>query len=88
MLQNLRNFANRLKIQLDNLVDLKNILKNAYLLANIGADIAENERKFAEKLPKIGNYPTGPCPTCATMPDMVAQVQALVQEDRGGGPVG
>ena len=30
-----------------------------YLLAKIGADTAENERNFAEILPKIGNYPTG-----------------------------
>ena len=38
------------------------MLKNAYLLAKIGADTAENERNFAENLPKIGNYPTGPLP--------------------------
>ena len=31
------------------------MLKNAYFLAKIGADTAENERHFAEKLPKIGN---------------------------------
>ena len=31
---------------------------NAYLLAKIGADTAENERNFAEDVPKIGNYPT------------------------------
>ena len=36
------------------------MLQNAYLLAKIGADTAENERKFAENLPKLGNYPTGP----------------------------
>ena len=36
------------------------MLENAYLLAKIGADTAENERNFAEKLPKKGNYPTGP----------------------------
>ena len=36
------------------------MLKNAYLLAKIGADTAENERRFAENLPNIGNYPTGP----------------------------
>ena len=36
------------------------MLKNAYLLAKIGADTAENERISAENLPKIGNYPTGP----------------------------
>ena len=38
------------------------MLQNAYLLAKIGADTAENERNFAENLPKIGNYPTGPLP--------------------------
>ena len=38
------------------------MLQNAYLLAKIGADIAENERNFAKNLPKIGNYPTGPLP--------------------------
>ena len=31
------------------------MLKNAYLLAKIGADTAENERHFAENLPKIGS---------------------------------
>ena len=35
------------------------MLQNAYLLAKIGADTAENEQHFAENLPKIGNYPTG-----------------------------
>ena len=35
------------------------MLQNAYLLAKIGADTAENERNFAEISPKIGNYPTG-----------------------------
>ena len=35
------------------------MLQNAYFLAKIGADTAENEQHFAEKLPKIGNYPTG-----------------------------
>ena len=34
------------------------MLKNAYLLAKIGADTAENEQHFDEMLPKIGNYPT------------------------------
>ena len=33
------------------------MLQNAYFLAKIGADTAENERHFAENLPKIGNYP-------------------------------
>ena len=36
------------------------MLQNAYFLAKTGADTAENERNFAENLPKTGNYPTGP----------------------------
>ena len=35
------------------------MLQNAYFFAKIGADTAENERNFAELLPKAGNYPTG-----------------------------
>ena len=35
------------------------MLQNAYFLAKIGADTAENEQHFAEILPKIGNDPTG-----------------------------
>ena len=36
-------------------------LSNAYLLAKIGADTAENERNFAVNFPrKSGNYPTPP----------------------------
>ena len=36
------------------------MLQNAYFLAKIGADTAENEQHFADMLPKICNYPTGP----------------------------
>ena len=36
------------------------MLQNAYFVAKIGADTVENERNFAENLPKIGNYSTGP----------------------------
>ena len=36
------------------------MLQNKYFLAKIGADTAENEQHFAENVPKIGNYPTGP----------------------------
>ena len=46
------------------------MLQNAYFLAKIGADTAENEQHFAEILSKIGNYPTGP----------------LRASSRGGGP--
>ena len=35
------------------------MLQNAYVLAKIGADTAENEQHFAENLPTIGNCPTG-----------------------------
>ena len=35
------------------------MLQNAYLLAKIGADTAENERKFAEDLPEIGKFVVG-----------------------------
>ena len=38
------------------------MLQNAYFVAKIGADTAENERNFAKILPKIGNYPTRPGP--------------------------
>ena len=34
------------------------MLQNAYFVVKIGADTAENEQHFAEKLPKIGNYPS------------------------------
>ena len=44
----LQNFAKVQKIQLDDLVDFEKMLQNAYLLAKIGADTAENERTFAE----------------------------------------
>ena len=36
------------------------MLQNAYFVAKIGADTAENEQHSAEILPKTGNYPTGP----------------------------
>ena len=36
------------------------MLKNAYLLAKIRADTAENEQNFAEILPKTDNYATPP----------------------------
>ena len=35
------------------------MLTNAYLLAKIGADTAENEQHFAEILPKTGKRRTG-----------------------------
>ena len=36
------------------------MLKNAYLLAKIGADTAENELNLAENLPKVGIFAAPP----------------------------
>ena len=62
MSQNLQNFATFQKLQQDDLVDFEKCCKNAYLVAKIGADTAENQRKIAKNLPEIGDYPTGPDP--------------------------
>ena len=43
MSQNLQNVVKFQKCQLDNLVDFEKMLQNAYFLAKIGADTAENE---------------------------------------------
>ena len=53
MSQNLQNFARFQKFQLGNLVDFWKMLQNAYFLANIGADTAENEHHFAEICQKL-----------------------------------
>ena len=66
------------------------MLQNAYFLAKIGADTAENERNFAEILPKFGNYPTGllpvsfsarvgPAARIALRPQMSAGTQQLAR---------
>ena len=50
------------------------MLQNAYFLARIGADTAENEEHyFTENLPKIGNYP----PTTPTTPSRAAPPRAV-----------
>ena len=62
------------------------MLQNAYLLAKIGADTAENDRNFAEILPKIGNYPTGPRffgTTCFVM--LIACTLDTLLNEYGGG---
>ena len=41
------------------------MLQNAYFLAKIDADTAENEQHFAKNLRKTDNYPTGPEPMVA-----------------------
>ena len=46
------------------------MLQNAYFLAKIGADTAENERNFAEILPKIGNYPLSEAPSTRLGPGL------------------
>ena len=57
------------------------MLQNAYFLAKIGADTAENERHFAKILPKTGNYPTGP-----ERPEAAAQTStARFSTDHRGG---
>ena len=54
------------------------MLQNAYFLAKIGADTAENEQHFAENLPKNGNYLT-----TLTMPAAVAWSASRPRRDRG-----
>ena len=44
------------------------MLKNAYLLAKIGADTAENEQHFAEILPTDALAPRGPPPRLSGFP--------------------
>ena len=44
------------------------MLQNAYFLAKIGADTAENEEHFAEFLPKIGNYVLSSSPPSLALP--------------------
>ena len=68
---------------------------NAYLLAKIGDDTAENERNLVEMLPKIGNYPTGPLPCGARHGAHAAREDARDGRSRdgercdlGSGPVG
>ena len=50
------NFVKLQKFQHENLVDFKKMLQNAYLLAKIGADTAENERNFAKYLLNNSKY--------------------------------
>ena len=61
------------------------MLQNAYLLAKIGADTAENERNVAENLPKIKNYPTGPLPPPARRAPRSPR-SAAAGRARGSGP--
>ena len=56
------------------------MLQNAYLLAKIGADTAENERNFARILPeKIGSYPTPPRPSVVIDEIVAAQTDYAKQ---------
>ena len=67
------------------------MLQNAYLLAKTCADTVENERNFAEILPKIGNYPTGPLPGAAREGSGYGRVAALAAPagpGERGGPAG
>ena len=60
------------------------MLQNAYLLSKIGADTAENERNFAENLPKIGNYPTGPLAKLESYAAEVYDVTEFLPDHPGG----
>ena len=55
------------------------MLQNAYFLAKIGADTAENEQHFAEILPKTGNYPTGP-PDRSDLPEGARRLHAVARD--------
>ena len=57
------------------------MLQNAYLLAKIGADTAENEQHFAEILPKSSNYHA--CGGDAHVCDMYGRA---AREGRAEGP--
>ena len=57
------------------------MLQNAYFLAKIGADTAENEQHFAEILPKTGNYPTAPPRGCLGKVSRHRADEALVRGD-------
>ena len=62
------------------------MLQNAYFLAKIGADTAENERNVAEILPKIGHYPTAPLRLCRLLParEVTEELLAALARDAGG----
>ena len=45
------------------------MLQNAYFLAKIGADTAENEQHFAENLPKVGCGANVIAPAATAAPD-------------------
>ena len=56
------------------------MLQNAYLLAKIGADTAENEQHFAKKLRKTDNYPTAPAfPPAPTSADTIASCSSFMK---------
>ena len=59
------------------------MLKNAYLLAKIGADTAENEQHFAEILP-IGRRVAERCPGART----ARRVERGAARSRRGPPAG
>ena len=61
------------------------MLQNAYFLAKIGADTAENEQHFAEILPKTGNYPAQAVPCVRpALPPAVYMPRAEPERARAG----
>ena len=59
------------------------MLKNAYLLAKISADTAENEQHLAEILPKTGIYRTGPPGRRRQLPERQLPARGLGLERLG-----
>ena len=54
------------------------MLQNAYFLAKIGADTAENEQRFAESLPRIGLARPSGCATSEWVQDYTKRLCALL----------
>ena len=59
------------------------MLKNAYLLANIGADTAENGQHFAESLTKFLQHST---PSGTVASGLICPGKRSTRDDVGNGP--
>ena len=60
------------------------MLQNAYFLAKIGADTAENEQHFAEILPKTGNYPERRAAARGALQGLLPELGAACRDRSGG----
>ena len=63
------------------------MLQNAYLLANIGADTAENEQDFAEILPIGRHLPEAAAGAAAPAPNPRLVVRRLLLIAEGDEPI-